>query len=319
MKKIAIGIDIGGTNTKFGLIGEAGEIYAENSIPTQPEGKFEDFARILFFQIMKLRASLDFEYQLLGVGIGAPNANYFSGKIEYAPNLKWGQTVEIVKIIEEIFDLPAATTNDANASAIGEYHFGAAKGMKDFLIITLGTGVGSGIYVNGELVYGADGFAGEFGHLTAIPNGRICGCGKNGCIEAYCSAGGVVRTLKELLETQTETASSLRNENINNITTEDIYKAALLGDKLAMATFEISGKMLGEALANYVTLLRPEAIFMLGGLANARDIIFPTILEYMNINVLPLFRNKVKLLPSGLSKNFAALIGAAALIWDKNS
>jgi len=317
MNQIAIGIDIGGTNTKFGLIGKAGEIYAENSIPTQAEGNFEDFVKILHIQIQKLLNQLDFEYQLLGVGVGAPNANYFSGRIENAPNLKWGQSVELVKIIEQEFKLPAVTTNDANASALGEYYFGDAKEMNDFLVITLGTGVGSGLYVNGGLVYGADGFAGEFGHITVVQDGRTCGCGKKGCIEAYCSAGGVVRTLKELLEKEENSNSILKNYDLETITTEDIYKAALLGDKLANKTFEISGKLLGETLANYVTLLRPEAIFMLGGLANAKDIIFPIILEHMNLNVLSLFKDKVKLLPSGMPKNFAALVGTAALIWDK--
>jgi len=317
MKQIAIGIDIGGTNTKFGLIGRSGEIYAENSMPTQTEGNFEDFVKILLIQINKLLTQIDFEYQLLGVGVGAPNANYFSGRIENAPNLKWGKSVDLVKIVEQEFGIPALTTNDANASAIGEYYFGAAKGMNDFLVVTLGTGVGSGLFVNGKLVYGADGFAGEFGHITVIQNGRNCGCGKQGCLEAYCSAGGVVNTLKELFETENNKESILWNQDFETITTEDIYKAALLGDKLAIKTFEISGKLMGEALANYITLLRPEAIFMLGGLANAKDIIFPIILENMNLNVLPLFRDKVKLLPSGLSKNFAALVGAAALIWDK--
>ncbi|HPN39217.1 MAG TPA: ROK family protein, partial [Melioribacteraceae bacterium] len=252
---------------------------------------------------------------LAGIGIGAPNANYYKGTVEQPPNLNWG-FVNVVEIMKAHFNLPIAITNDANAAAIGEMLFGAAKGMKNFIVITLGTGVGSGIVVDGNLVYGNDGFAGEIGHTTAIPNGRLCGCGKKGCLETYLSASGFKRTSFELLVNYNK-KSSLNNYTFDELSPKIIYEEALNNDTVAKETFEESAKVLGRVLADSVAYTSPEAIIIFGGVAKSGDMLFIPLKRYFEENLLNIFKNKVKILPSGLSDKNIAVLGAAALIWNE--
>jgi glucokinase len=253
--------------------------------------------------------------QIRGIGVGAPNGNYYSGTIEYAPNLPWKGVIPFAKLLSDKFGVPVALTNDANAAAIGEMTYGIARGMKDFIMITLGTGVGSGIVIDGKLVYGHDGFAGELGHTTAIRNGRLCGCGKNGCLEAYSSATGVASTARDILET-TNQESILRNIPLSDITSKDVYDAAKEGDQVAIDIFNFTGKILGEAFADFVAFSSPEAIILFGGLSKAGEFILNPIVENMEKNLLKMWKGKIKILFSELKESDAAVLGASALAWE---
>ncbi|TSA28878.1 MAG: ROK family protein [Ignavibacteriales bacterium] len=314
-KKVTIGIDIGGTNSAFGFVDVLGKCIYESSIPTRAEQNADQLFERLFIEINKSFKKFDKEYELVGIGIGAPNGNYYKGTVEYPPNLNWGN-VNVIDLVKKYSPLPCAITNDANAAAIGEMIFGAAKGMKNFIVITLGTGLGSGIVVNGEIVYGADGFAGEIGHTIVDPNGRECGCGRKGCLETYSSATGICRTVKELIETA-DTPSELRKIPFNNITAKDIADAANRGDKLALDAFDFTAKILGLKLADSIAYLSPEAIILFGGLAAAGDLIFVPTKRYMEEYMLNIFKNKVKLIPSGLPDGNSAVLGSSALIWNE--
>jgi len=250
-----------------------------------------------------------------GIGVGVPNGNYFKGTIEFAPNLPWRGVVPLASLIQDAFTLPTVLTNDANAAAIGEMTYGAARGMKDFIMITLGTGLGSGIVVNGQLVYGHDGFAGELGHVIVFPEGRRCGCGRKGCLETYVSATGIVRTIHELLQSR-HIPSLLRDMNPTAITSKTIRDAALKGDALAIEAFEFTGKILGQQLANFVAFSSPEAIILFGGLTRAGDLIFRPTIHAMEENLLQIYKNKIKVLPSELKESDAAILGASALVWE---
>ncbi len=314
-KKVAIGIDVGGTNTVFGFVDEAGKCVYESSILTHADQDADQLFSRLFIKIDNDFKKYSDDYELIGIGIGAPNANYYKGTVELPPNLNWG-IVNVLEIVKKYSPLPSAITNDANAAAIGEMIFGTAKGMKDFIVITLGTGLGSGIVVNGELVYGSDGFAGEIGHTIVDPNGRECGCGRKGCLETYASASGIKRTVFELIGT-TNIPSELRNVSYNQLTAKDIADAAKNGDKLALAAFDYTSKILGLKLADSVAHLSPEAIILFGGLALAGGLIFTPTKRYMEEYMLNIFKNKVKLLPSALPGAHAAVLGASALIWNE--
>lgn len=317
MKEAAIGIDIGGTNTAFGLVDMEGNIYANQSISTQIHNDFNLYLKDLTAIIDETINSLSEKFIVKGIGVGAPNGNYYKGTIDFAPNLKWKGIIPVVAKLKKYYDYPAIVlTNDANAAAIGEMIYGRAKGMKDFIVITLGTGLGSGIVVNGELVYGHDGFAGEIGHIIVEAEGRQCQCGRIGCLETYASATGIKTTTIELLSNTNE-ESILRMISEKDLTAKLIGDAANNGDNLAKKAFEYTGKMLGFALANSVAHLSPEAIFLFGGLAQAGDLIFSPTKKFMEKNLLNIFRNKVKLLPSGLPGADAAILGASALVWKE--
>lgn len=313
--KTVIGIDIGGTNTVFGFVDKEGKIIYESSIPTRAYEKAELLFERLFGRINEYFKKYENEFELAGIGIGAPNANYYKGTVESPPNLSWG-IINVLEIVKKYSDLPAAITNDANAAAIGEMLFGAAKGMKDFIVITLGTGLGSGIVVNGQLVYGSDGFAGELGHVIVDPNGRECGCGRKGCLETYASATGIVKTVIELLDT-TDIPSELRSIDKNSITSKKISEAAKRGDKLALDAFDFTARILGLKLADSVVYTSPEAIILFGGLALAGDLILKPVKKYMEEYMLNIFKNKVKLITSSLPGGNAAVLGASALIWNE--
>jgi len=306
MKRIVAAIDIGGTNTNFGLVDEDGKILAQNSVATKNFPEPLELVKAVSKAISELLTS---ESELIGVGIGAPNGNFFTGSIEFAPNMQWKGVVPLAKYFSDALNCEAVLTNDANAAALGELIFGGAKGMKDFIFVTLGTGLGSGIVVNGEMVYGHDGFAGELGHVIMIPDGRPCGCGRRGCLETYCSATGLVVTYKA--NSQRSAASG------QSIDAKYIYNLAEQGDKTAIDCFNYTGEILGLALANSVAYTSPEAIFLFGGLANAGDLIFKPTKESFEKNLLNIYKNKIKILPSQLKENDAALLGAASLIWKE--
>ena len=313
--EVALGIDVGGTNTAFGFVDINGKCIAESSIPTKANNSAADLFARLNSEVDKLYNTISENCVLKGVGIGAPNANYYRGTVENPPNLRWG-VVNVVEIIRQYYDVPAAITNDANASAIGEMLFGAAKGMKNFMVITLGTGLGSGVVVDGKLVYGSDGFAGEIGHTIYDPNGRLCGCGKKGCLETYASATGIKRTVMELLA-NTNQESSLRNVSFNDLDSKAIYTAAIGGDKLAIDAFEYTGKVLGLKLADAIAVTSPEAIILFGGLALAGNLIIEPTKRSMEEHLFHVFRNKVKIVQSGLPEGNSAVLGASALIWNE--
>ena len=316
MKPYVLGIDIGGTNSVFGIVDARGTILASGSIKTQKYAAVEDYVNDLCNEILKLVKQEDVEDKIEGVGVGAPNGNYFNGTIEYSPNLPWKGIIPLAQMLENKLKLPVTITNDANAAAIGEMTYGAARGIKDFIMITLGTGVGSGIVVNGQLVYGHDGFAGELGHvIMRRQNGRLCGCGRTGCLEAYTSATGVASTAREFLEIRTD-ESSLRLLPIQDITSKDVYEAAVSGDKLAIEIFNYTGTMLGEAFADFVTFSSPKAIILFGGLARAGELIMRPIREAMEKNILNIFKGKTELLFSELKESDAAVLGASALGWE---
>ncbi|MEQ8360810.1 MAG: ROK family protein [Cytophagales bacterium] len=315
MKKAAFGIDIGGTYTKIGLVDEKGNILKESRMPTDEQSDAKIFVNTLAQELKAVLKSQNNNIQLLGIGLGAPNANYLTGFIEHAPNLPWKGKIAIVKEIQKHFNVPVIVTNDANAAAIGEMHFGKAKGMKDFAIVTLGTGLGSGFVSNGQLIYGSDGFAGELGHTRVKIDGRRCKCGKNGCFETYVSATGIKRTIFEFLSFYHQ-ESKLRSVSYEDLHSNMIAEEAAKGDFIAQEAFRFTGRILGEKLADIVALFSPEAIFLFGGLMNAGDLILKPTKEHMDKNMLAVFANKTKLEISGLMDRNAAVLGASALIWD---
>ncbi len=318
-KPYAVGIDIGGTNTVFGIVDANGSILASGSIKTGAYEKAETYVDEVCKHLLPLIEANGGVEKIKGIGVGAPNGNYYTGNIEFAPNLPWKGVVPLAALFEERTGIPTALTNDANAAAIGEMTYGAARGMKDFIMITLGTGVGSGIIINGQMVYGHDGFAGELGHvIVRRENGRLCGCGRKGCLETYCSATGVTRTAREFLENRTDD-SLLRAIPADQITSKDVYDAAVKGDKLAQDIFDFTGTILGEALADFIAFSSPEAIVLFGGLAKSGDYIFKPIQKAIDDNVLPIFKGKAKLLLSELKDADAAVLGASALGWEAKS
>lgn len=316
MEALAIGIDIGGTGTKFGIVDRVGNVLFSSEISTRKHSDVNTFIDELYTELSKLIDNVGGIGRIKGIGVGAPNGNYYTGTIEYAPNLPWKGIIPLARMMEDKFKIPVVLTNDANAAAIGEMMYGAAQGMKDFIMITLGTGVGSGIVANGKLVYGHDGFAGELGHTTIIPNGRLHeGTGKRGSLESYASATGVRLTTLEILEKSTE-PSSLRSVQPDQIDSKKVYEAAIAGDALAKEIFESTGAILGAALANFVMFSSPEAIILFGGLTKAGDLILKPTRESMEANLIQIFQNKVKILVSHLKESDAAILGASALAWD---
>ncbi|MEY4552361.1 MAG: hypothetical protein RL099_689 [Bacteroidota bacterium] len=316
MEALAIGIDIGGTGTKFGIVDRVGNVLFSSEISTRKHSDVNTFIDELYTELSKLIDNVGGIGRIKGIGVGAPNGNYYTGTIEYAPNLPWKGIIPLARMMEDKFKIPVVLTNDANAAAIGEMMYGAAQGMKDFIMITLGTGVGSGIVANGKLVYGHDGFAGELGHTTIIPNGRLHeGTGKRGSLESYASATGVRLTTLEILEKSTQ-PSSLRSVPPDQIDSKKVYEAAIAGDALAKEIFESTGTILGAALANFVMFSSPEAIILFGGLTKAGDLILKPTRESMEANLIQIFQNKVKILVSHLKESDAAILGASALAWD---
>lgn len=315
MKPYVMGIDIGGTNTVFGIVDARGNVIASSSIKTGKHHKFEDYLEELYTEATHLIEANDATDKIQGIGIGAPNANYYTGEINDAVNLPW-PNLPLAKLVSEKFGIPVAVTNDANAAALGEMTYGAARGLKDFIMITLGTGVGSGIVINGQVVYGHDGLAGELGHMIIKRNnGRLCGCGRTGCLEAYCSATGVARTAREFLEARSE-PSLLRNLPIEDITSKDVYDAAINGDKLAKDIFDYTGTLLGESFADMMVFSSPEAFILFGGLAKSGDLLMRPLKEAMERNMLSVFKGKAKVLLSELKEADAAVLGASALGWE---
>lgn len=312
---IVAGIDIGGTNTVIGLVTNNGDCLIESSISTKNHRLFEDFVKSIFQEIETLIKKIGENHTLIGIGIGAPNGSYNLGAIVDAPNLEWKGTLLLSKELTKYTSVPTIVTNDANAAALGEMFFGGARNMKDFIVITLGTGLGSGIVANGKLIVGHDGFAGELGHLTAFPDGRTCGCGNKGCLETYASATGIRRTVFMLLADSNH-PSILRGVSFDKLSAKMISDAATKGDQIALDAFEFTGKILGLKLAEAVAMFSPEAIFIFGGLAKAGGLIIEPTKRYMEKNLFPVFRNKVKIIPSELEGKNAAVLGAAALIWQ---
>lgn len=321
-KKVAIGVDVGGTNTAIGVVDKDGNVMIKDNIATATHGDFAKFIADLseaIKQLIKSAKMINEDIEIVGIGIGAPNGNYYNGTIEYAPNLSFRGVLHFVELLKSHFpEVPAiALTNDANAAAIGEMIYGGARGMKNFVMYTLGTGVGSGVVVNGDLVYGHDGFAGECGHTTLIPGGRLCGCGSLGHLEAYCSAPGMKRTAFELMVQYNAVDSMLANKSFLELDSKMIYDAAKAGDKVANMVFEKTGQWLGQGLADTVHHLSPEAIFLFGGPTAAGDLIFKPTKESMETHLLPIFKNKIKILPSQLKPGDAAIVGASALAWKE--
>ena len=316
-KPYVIGLDMGGTNSVFGIVDARGEIIGQTAIKTQAYPDVKDYVKA---GVEALQPVIDVAGgigKIKGMGIGAPNANYYTGNIEYAANLVWKGIVPMAKLFQDALGVPVAMTNDANAAAMGEMTYGVARGMKNFIMITLGTGVGSGIVINGQVVYGCDGFAGELGHVTMdrSENGRLCGCGRKGCLEAYCSATGVARTARELLE-KTDRPSLLRELNPKDITSLDVSIAAGKGDALAKEVYECTGKMLGEACADFAAFSSPEAFVFFGGLTKAGDLLMKPLKKSYEEHVLGIFKGHAKLLVSGLKGSEAAVLGASALGWE---
>lgn len=316
-KPYVMGVDIGGTNTVFGIVDARGTVVASGSIKTQKHRDFDAYMEELHDEMERLLKAHDAEDKIQGIGIGAPNANYYTGEIQNPPNLPWGDVIPLAEKMSKAFGgIPVAITNDANAAALGEMTYGAARGLKDFIMITLGTGVGSGIVINGQLVYGHDGFAGELGHLVVKRNnGRVCGCGRTGCLEAYCSATGVARTAREFLELRSE-PSALRELSIEDITSKDVYDAAMKGDKLAKEIFDYTAKILGDSLADMVAFSSPQAIILFGGLAKSGDLLLKPLKEEFEKALFPIFKGKCKILVSELKEADAAVLGASALGWE---
>ncbi|MBO4486652.1 MAG: ROK family protein [Prevotella sp.] len=318
LKPYVIGLDLGGTNSVFGIVDSRGEIKATTAIKTQGYDKVEDYVDACITALEPIIDQVGGIGMIKAMGIGAPNGNYYNGTIEFAPNLSWGHDgiVPLAAMFKERLGIPVALTNDANAAAIGEMIYGVARGMKNFIVITLGTGVGSGIVINGQLVYGCDGFAGELGHvIVRRENGRPCGCGRKGCLETYCSATGVARTARELLTTTTE-PSILRELDPEKITSLDVAIAAGKGDKLANEIYEFTGRLLGEACADFAAFSSPEAFIFFGGMTKAGDLIMKPIEKAYDENVLKIFKGKAKFLVSGLEGSSAAVLGASAVGWE---
>ncbi len=317
-KEYAIGIDIGGTNTKYGIVNHRGEILSSGAISSKEYEDIHDFIDALYNGLVpEIKAVGGMQY-IKGIGMGAPNGNFYTGTIEYAPNLQWKGIIPMASYFNEKFKKPCTLTNDANAAAMGELMYGAARGMKDFIMITLGTGVGSGIVANGQMIYGHDGFAGELGHTTIIPGGRMhWATGMKGSLEAYASATGIAITAKELLDEKINEKSLLRDIPHDQITSKSVYDAAIKGDALAKSVFEYTGEILGTALANFVMFSSPEAIILFGGVIKAGDLLMDPVRKNMEANLLPIFQNKVKLIFSELKESDAAILGASALVWER--
>jgi glucokinase len=316
-KKVVAGVDIGGTNTIIGFVDRDGNILIEDRLKTNHYPVFEEFVAALYEKIESNQKKSEAEIEVIGIGIGAPMGNINKGTIEYPADLPWKGIMPLADVMQKHTPLPVIVTNDANAAAVGEMIYGGAKGMKDFVVITLGTGLGSGFVVDGKLVYGHDGFAGEIGHTSIRPgsSNRDCGCGKKGCIETYASATGLKRTLLKVMADSIE-PSPLRKLSFEELDAKIIHDAALKGDRIAIEAFEHTGMMLGFKLADVVALTNPEAIFLFGGLALAKDLIFEPTKRYMEENLLYIYRGKVKLLESNLSTQNAAVLGASSLIWS---
>ena len=317
LKPNVVGIDIGGTNTVFGIVDQKGNVLASDSIKTQAYKELDDYMNALcdgIAQLVKNNCGMD---KIQGIGVGAPNANFYSGNIEYAANLPWKGIVPFAKMMSEKLGVPVALTNDANAAAIGEMTYGAARGVKDFIMITLGTGVGSGVVANGQLIYGHDGFAGELGDVIVRgENGRPCGCGNKGCLETYTSATGVARTAREFLEKRANEDSLLRKIPADQITSKDVFDAAKAGDQIAKDIFAFTGQILGEALADFIKFSSPKIIVLFGGLAKSGDLLMVPLKKAMEENLMPIFRNKVNVVFSEMKDADAAVLGASALGWD---
>ncbi len=316
-KPYVVGIDIGGQTTKMGIVDMRGQVLSQTVIRTDTHTDVDPYIEDVAEALDKIIKESGSEDKIRGIGIGAPNANYYTGTIENAVNISWGgsRTIPFAEMLSaRTGGLKVALTNDANAAAVGEMTYGAARGMKNFIMITLGTGVGSGIVINGEVVYGHDGFAGELGHTCAVRNnGRLCNCGKTGCLETYCSATGVARTAREWL-TLSDEPSVLRS--LDSISSKDVYEAAKEGDKLALKIFGFTGKMLGQSFADFVAFSAPEAIVLFGGLARAKEYLYQPIMDSMNANLLPLWRDRIKIVFSQLKESDAAILGASALAWE---
>ena len=316
-QKFAIGIDIGGTTTKFGVVNDKGEIIVQDRIPSNEHDVVENFIDDLYQKLNPMINDVGGVKQFVGIGVGAPNGNIYTGTIEYAPNLKWKGIIPIANILKQKFKLKTKLTNDANAAAMGEMKYGACKNMKHFITITLGTGVGSGIVIDGKIVVGHDGFAGELGHTIIRPGGRIHkSTGMAGSLEAYASATGVRETAIEFLTKHPEEPSLLRNYTINELTSETVYECAMKGDNIANNIFQFTGQILGESLANFVMFSSPEVIVLFGGLTKAGNLLLNPTKKHMEQNLLPIFQNKVKLIFSELQESDAAILGASALVWD---
>ena len=312
----AIGIDIGGTNTKYGIVNHRGEIIEKGEMKTDAYPTIESFIDALYDTLMPIIDGNTQDGKVKGIGIGAPNGNFYTGTIEYAPNLHWKGVIHLTQLITEKFNLPSSLTNDANAAAVGEMMYGAARGMRDFIMITLGTGVGSGIVANGQLIYGHDGFAGELGHTTVIPGGRKhWSTNIQGSLESYCSATGIAITAQELLEASKED-SLMRVYKSDEINSKIVYECAEKGDKIAKEVYRFTGEILGLALSNFIMFSSPEAIVLFGGVIKAGDLLLQPTREHMEKNLLPIFQNKVKLIFSELKEADAAILGASALVWE---
>lgn len=318
MKNYVLGMDLGGTNSVFGIVSREGQVICTDSIKTQQYPDINEYVDTIAARIKVMAEQIGGMEQIEGFGIGAPNGNYHRGTIELPPNLPWKGITPLAKMFEERLGVPTRLTNDANAAALGEMTYGAAKGMKDFIMITLGTGVGSGIIIDGKLLYGSTAFAGELGHVIVdrTPEARLCGCGRKGCLETYCSATGIARTAREMVQ-KTTTPSLLRNIEVEKITSKDIYDAAVQGDELAISIFKYTGTILGQALADMIVFSSPEAIVLFGGLAKAGDFIVKYTQEALDANMLPIFKGSCKLILSGLKDADAAVLGASALGWEE--
>ena len=315
-KPYVIGMDMGGTNTVFGIVDTRGNVVSKSAVKTSTHLDVNLYIEDIYVELSKLIEAVGGIDLIKGIGVGAPNGNYYTGNIEFAPNLPWKGVIPFASLMADKFNVPTALTNDANAAAVGEMTYGAARGMKNFIMITLGTGVGSGIVIDGKVVYGHDGFAGELGHVIVMRNnGRLCGCGRTGCLEAYASATGVARSAREILESSKK-SSLLRNIPIEDITSKDVFDAAEQGDEIAIEIFNFTGKILGEAFADFVTFSAPEAIILFGGLSKAGDLIMRPIVENMEKNLLNIWKGKVKVLFSELKEADAAVLGASALAWE---
>ncbi|MCC7030331.1 MAG: ROK family protein [Chitinophagaceae bacterium] len=306
---LRLGIDIGGTKAAYGVVNEEGQILAHGSVSSKGHADATAFVHALYHSALQQIPAAQYQ-QISTIGVGAPNGNYYTGCIEFAPNLEWKGVIPLAAMMEEQFKLPVKVTNDANAAAMGEMMYGAARGMKDFIMVTLGTGVGSGFVANGQLIYGHDGFAGELGHVIAVREGRMCGCGRKGCLETYTSSTGIVKTANEMI------ASNEKDSMLNGLVITDskqLYEPALQGDALALEIFEFTGKILGQTLADAVAITSPEAIILFGGLAQAGDFILKPTQQYFEENLLKIYQGKIKILHSQLPENDAAILGSAAL------
>lgn len=311
-RKLALGVDIGGTNSVFGLCDEHGTLYFEESIPTVDCATPEDLVERIYHRIKEV-GHID---NIKGIGIGAPNGNYFSGTIEFAPNLKWKGIIPLARLFEYRFKVKAILTNDANAAAIGELIYGAGRGLKDFVTITLGTGLGSGVISNGQLIYGHDGFAGEYGHIRIIPNGRDCGCGRKGCLETYVSATGVVRSITELESVNKDSSALMKVEKPN---ADLVFQLAENGDRFAMEIIDFTSRTLGEALADFACFSSPKAYILFGGIAQSGPGFAKKVKEYMENGLLNIYKDKIEIRISELHDKNAAVLGASSLVWNELS